>query len=235
MRKSISIALSLLIAAGSVSAQALNTLTPAEKAAGWKLLFDGKTTNGWRGYMKPSIPDGWKVVDGALTRVAEGGDIVTKDKYKNFELTLDWRLDPNSKEPSNSGVFFHGIEGPDAIYYSAPEMQILDDEKHPDGKSPLTSAGSNFALHPAPRGVVKPVGQWNTAKLVVNGPHVEHWLNGKKVVEYELWSDDWKQRVAKSKFSAWPEYGKAAEGHIGLQDHGNYVAFRNIKIKVLPN
>jgi hypothetical protein len=235
MRRSISFALGLLMGATALNAQALNTLTEAEKAAGWKLLFDGKTTNGWRGYMKPKLPDGWKVVDGALTRVAQGGDIITTEKFKNFELALDWRLDPASPEPSNSGVFFHAIEGPEAIYYSAPEMQILDDNKHPDGKSELTSAGSNFALHPAPRGAVKPVGEWNAARLVVKGPHVEHWLNGKKIVEYELWSDDWKQRVANSKFKTWLEYGKATEGFIGLQDHGNYVAFRNIKIKVLPN
>jgi hypothetical protein len=184
--------------------------------------------------MKPSIGDDWKVVDGALTRVGQGRDIVTTDKYKNFELSLQWRLDPNSPEPGNSGIFFHGVEGPEEIYFSAPEVQILDDTKHPDGKSELTSAGSNFALHPARRGVVKPVGEWNTVKLVVNGAHVEHWLNGQKIVEYELWSPDWKQRVANSKFKAWKEYGMAKDGLIGLQNHGTFVAFRSIKIKVLP-
>jgi hypothetical protein len=113
-------------------------------------------------------------------------------------------------------------------------MQVLDDARHNDGKSPLTSAGSNFALHPAPRGAVKPAGEWNAVRLLVNGNHVEHWLNGTKVVEYELGSPEWKQLVSNSKFKEWPEYGQAAEGYIGLQDHGDAVAFRNIKIRILP-
>jgi hypothetical protein len=235
MHRSIIITVALAAALKvNVNAQALNTLSPAEKAAGWKLLFDGETLHGWRGYMKPAITDGWKVVAGALTRVARGGDIITTEKYRNFELSLEWRLDVSGGAASNSGVFFRAIEGPDQIYYSAPELQIVDDDRHPDGKSELTSAGANYALHPAPRGVVKPVGEWNAVRLVVNGPHVEHWLNGKKIVEYEIGSADWKERVAKSKFKQWPEYAQAKEGYIGLQDHGSFVAFRNIKIRVLP-
>ena len=211
----------------------LNTLTAAERAAGWRLLFDGKTTDGWRGYMKQTVPEGWQIVAGALTRVGGGGDIITREKFRNFELALEWRLDPASAQPGNSGIFFRVIEGPDAIYYSAPEMQVLDDDKHPDGKSELTSAGSNFGLHAAPRGVVKPVGEWNSVRLIANGNHIEHWLNGKKIVEYELGGAAWQQLVAGSKFKQWPEYGKASEGYIGLQEHGSYVAFRNIKIREL--
>jgi hypothetical protein len=211
------------------SAAAPNALTAAERAAGWRLLFDGSTTSGWRNYGKQGAAPGWQAVDGALTRVAGGGDLITVERFGNFELALEW----NIAEGGNSGVFFRAIEGPEQIYFSAPEMQVLDDARHRDGQSTLTSAGSNFGLHPAARGVVRPAGQWNAARLVVQGNHVEHWLNGRKVVEYELGSPEWQQLVANSKFNQWPEYGKASEGHIGLQDHGDRVAFRNIKIRVL--
>ncbi len=206
-----------------------NTLSAAEQKAGWRLLFDGHTTKGWRGYMKQEMPAGWKVVDGALTRVAPAGDIITNEQFTNFELSIDWKVEPGS----NSGIFYRAVEGPEEIYFGAPEMQVLDDAKHPDGKSELTSAGSDYGLYPAPRGAVHPAGEWNTARIVVNGTHVEHWLNGRKLLEYELGSADWKQRVANSKFKEWPEYGKAATGHIGLQEHGGGVAYRNIKIRVI--
>ena len=207
-----------------------NTLTDAEKSAGWRLLFDGKTTTGWRNYGKPTISDGWKVQDGTLTRVGAGGDIITTDQFANFELAIDWKIEPGG----NSGVFYRASEDTDAIYWNAPEMQVLDDAKHPDGQNPLTSAGAAYDLYPAPRGVVKPGGEWNTARLIVNGNHVEHWLNGVKLLEYEFGSPDWNSKVAASKFAPHPHFGKNAQGHIGLQDHGNVVAFRNIKLRVLP-
>jgi len=209
----------------------MNTLSAEDQQAGWKLLFDGKSTAGWRNYKKETVGPGWTVIDGVLTRSGENaGDIVTTDKYRNFELALDWRV----AEGGNSGILYRATEDNEYIWQSAPEMQILDDEHHSDGKSPLTSAGSNFALYPAPRGVVHPAGQWNAARILVNGNHVEHWLNGQKLLEYELGSPEWKDRVAKSKFSTMPNYGKAAEGYIGLQDHGDKVEFRNIRIRVLP-
>jgi Domain of Unknown Function (DUF1080) len=209
--------------------QAMNTLTAEERAAGWRLLFDGSTTAGWRGYMREDLPAGWQAVDGALTRVGRGGDIVTTETFRDFELQLEWK----TVEGGNSGVFIRAVEGAEAIYHAAPEIQILDDDRHRDGQSPLTSSGANYALHAAPRGVVKPVGAWNHFRIIVRGSHVEQWMNGQKVVEYELGSDDWKQRVAASKFAAWPAYGTAREGHIGLQDHGSWVAFRNMKIRTL--
>ena len=209
---------------------ATNTLTSAERVAGWRLLFDGRTTDGWRGFRKTSIPSAWKVVDGALTRTGEGGDIVTTQKFKNFELTLEWKVAPGG----NSGIFYRASEDDDAIYWTAPEMQVLDDDVHPDGKSQLTSAGAAYGLYPAPRGAVKPLGQWNTARILVDGDHVVHWLNGVKMADYRLGSPDWQARVKNSKFSKWPEYGQAKQGYIGLQEHENPVAFRNIKIKVLP-
>lgn len=208
-----------------------NAVSAQEREEGWRPLFDGKTTAGWRNYKREGIGPGWQVVDGMLTRAGDNaGDIITTGKYRNFDLSLEWRV----AEGGNSGIFYRATEDNDYIWQSAPEMQVLDDAKHADGKDPLTSAGSNFALYPAPRGVVLPAGQWNTARLVVNGSHVEHWLNGSKLLEYELGSDEWKARGGASKFKAMPNYGQAAEGHIGLQDHGDKVEFRNIRIKVLP-
>ncbi|MFN2570487.1 MAG: DUF1080 domain-containing protein [Gemmatimonadales bacterium] len=207
-----------------------NALTEAERSAGWKLLFDGTSTTGWRNYGKPAMSDGWVVQDGALTRVGAGGDIITTDEFRNFELSIDWKIEPGG----NSGIFYRVAEDTDEIYWNAPEMQVLDDAKHPDGKAPETSAGAAYDLYPAVRGHVKPGGEWNSARLVVNGNHVEHWLNGFKVTEYELGSRDWDSKIAGSKFRPHPRFGKNPQGHIGLQDHGNVVAFRNIKIRVLP-
>ncbi len=197
---------------------------------GWRSLFDGQTTNGWREFRKPAIRDGWRVVDGALTRVAEGGDIVTTDQFANFELALEWKVAPGG----NSGIFYRVSEEGQSVWETGPEMQILDDERHADGKSRLTSAGSNYALYGAPAGIVKPAGEWNAARLLVNGNHVEQWLNGTKVVEFELGSSDWEEKVRASKFSALPRYGRERSGHIALQDHGDWVAFREIRIRVLP-
>ncbi len=208
----------------------MNALTHAEREAGWELLFDGHSTDGWRGYMMDTMPDGWRVVDGELTRVGPGRDVITVEQFENFELTLEWRIELGG----NSGVFFRAVEGPGSIYFGAPEMQILDDANHPDGRSALTSVGSNYALHPAPRGVAHPVGEWNSVHIVVDGDHVQHWLNGVPTADYELGSPDWSERVAASKFNQWSEYGQASRGHIGLQEHGGFVAFRNIKIRRLP-
>ena len=221
------------VASGQAETQGAATvseLTPAERAAGWRPLFDGATTGGWRGYRRAQIPGGWQAVDGALTRVGEGGDIITNEQFANFELALEWKVAPGG----NSGIFYRATEAGDAVYTSGPEMQVLDDARHVDGKSRLTSAGSLYGIYAAPAGVVKPAGEWNAARIVVNGNHVEHWLNGVKVVDYELGSADWEKRVREAKFREWPEYGRAKRGHIALQDHGDWVAYRNIRIKVLP-
>ncbi len=212
-------------------AAADNTLTAKEKADGWKLLFDGKTTNGWRVYGKKGTPEGWKAVDGVLTRVAQEGDLITTDQYENFDLTIDWKI----AEGGNSGIFYHGIEKEgQPIYYSAPEYQLLDNARHPDAKNgPSHQCGSDYDLIAFSKDVCKPAGEWNSSRIVIRGPHVEHWLNGEKIVEYELWSDSWKQLVAKSKFAKWPDYGMAKTGYIGLQEHGFKIEFKNIKIKVL--
>ena len=215
---------------GAPGETAVSVLTPDEQAAGWRALFDGATTNGWRGYRQPEIPGGWQVVDGALTRVRGGGDIVTVDQFANFELTLEWKVAPGG----NSGIFYRVTEEAEHTYETGPEMQVLDDAGHRDGGSRLTSAGSLYGLYGAPAGVVKPAGQWNAVRIVVDGTRVEHWLNGVRVVDAQMGSADWDRRVRDSKFNEWRGFGRARRGHIALQDHGDWVAYRNIKIKVLP-
>jgi hypothetical protein len=192
--------------------------------------FRALPPSAWRGWRSADLPAGWQLRDGALTRVGPAGDIVTRDTFANFELRLEWMVRPGG----NSGIMFRVIDGPRATYMSGPEMQVLDDSAHADGRNRLTSAGSNYALHAAPAGVVRRPGEWNAVRLIVNGAHVEHWLNGVKVVEYELWTDEWRRLVAASKFNAWPEYGMARAGRIALQDHGDWVAYRNIRIRVVP-
>ena len=208
----------------------MNTVTSAERAAGWRLLFDGRTTSGWRGYKADTISSAWRVVDGVLTKDKPADDIVTRDQFGDFELVLDWKVSPGG----NAGLFYRATEEYEKIYWSATEYQLLDDARHRDGQNPLTSAGSNYGLYPAPHGVVKPADEWNTTRVVAKGPHVEHWLNGQKMVEYDYGSPDWVAKVQASKFKDWPNYGKATHGYIGLQgDHGGVLALRNIKIREL--
>ncbi len=212
-----------------------NVLTDAELAAGWQLLFDGKTTTGWRAYGADTMSTAWTVEEGVLvlSRTSRAADIITAKQYGDFELSLEWRLSPEGR-PGNSGIFYRAPEMKDtAIYWGAPEMQILDDARHADGRSEKTSTGANYALHGVPHGAARPVGEWNQVRIVAKGAHIEHWLNGKKVVEYELWSPEWDALVAASKFAPHPRYGRSKVGHIGLQQHGSYIGFRNIKIREL--
>lgn len=206
-----------------------NTLTENEVKNGWQLLFDGSTTSGWRNYQSDTISDGWQAIEGELRRVGQSGDIITRQKYENFELTVDAKV----LDGGNSGVFFRAGEDDRFIFLSAPEVQILDDARHPDGKRELTSAGANYGLHPAPRGVANPAGEWNTIRLLVLGNAVTQWLNGTEICSYEIGSADWRARLAQSKFANWPNYGRLETGYIGLQDHGDAVFFRNIKIRLI--
>ncbi|HEY0970786.1 MAG TPA: DUF1080 domain-containing protein [Gemmatimonadales bacterium] len=204
--------------------------TASTPSGEWRSLFDGSTLAGWRGFRQDSAPAGWTVRDGAITRVGGGGDLVTADQFGSFELELEWRVEPGG----NSGVLYRVTEDADQSYHTGPEMQVLDDAGHADGRSRLTAAGAVYGLYPAPEGVVKPANEWNRARLVVNGSHVEHWLNGTRMAGYELGSPDWERRVAESKFAAWKGYGRAARGHIALQDHGDLVQYRGIRIRELP-
>ena len=205
-----------------------NTLAPVEAADQWRKLFDGKSLDAWRGYKDTPVPSGWKVADGALVKDTPVADIVSKDEFGDFELELEWRIG----EAGNSGVFYRGTEEYEHIYWSAPEYQLLDDAKASDNKTRLTCAGAAYALYPSPAGHLKPIGQWNATRIVARGAHVEHWLNGVKLVEYELWSPDWEAKVKESKFKDWPNFGRAKRGHIALQgDHEGSLAFRNIRIR----
>jgi cytochrome c len=209
-----------------------NTLTAAEQAAGWKLLFDGKTLNGWRNFKSAQASPGWQARDGELCLVKGGaGDLVTAEEYPHFELSLEWKI----TEKGNSGIFFHVSEAPEYkwVWQTGPEYQLLDDLRHPDRKWHSHRAGSNYDLHPAAIEALSPVGEWNRTRLIVNQGRVEHWLNGYKIVEYTLGSPEWEALVAKSKFASMPGYGRAGTGKIALQDHGDPVCFRNIKIRRL--
>ena len=198
-------------------------------APGWTVLFDGTSLEHFRGFRKQTLPGGWEIVDGNLTRTGPGGDIITRKQYDNFEFELQWRVE----EGGNSGIFFNVTEDHDYVWETGPEMQVLDDERHQDGKNPLTSAGSNYGLHAPSQDAVRPAGQWNTARILVCEDDVTYWLNDVKIVSYTLRSTRWQRLVSSSKFNAMPNYGRRAKGHIALQDHGDVVSFRNIRIRDL--
>lgn len=201
----------------------------ATSGARWRPLFNGATLEGWREY-KGGTPTGWFVRDSMLMKTRGTNDIISVDEFADFELTFDWRI----AKGGNAGVFYRGTEEYDHVYWSAPEYQLLDDANAPDGRSRLTSAGSDYGLYPSPAGILKPAGEWNSTRIVVRGAHVEHWLNGTKLLEYEFWSPDWEAKVKASKFAAWPNYGRAKKGHIAFQgDHNGELAIRNIRIREL--
>ena len=205
-----------------------NTLTAAERHAGWELLFDGTTLNGWHTYKQnPGITTGWEAKDGTIVRTGSAGDLVSDRQFDSFELELEWKVAPGA----NSGVFIWGNEGTEEIYMNAPEMQILDNLGHSDGKSPLTAAGALYGLYPTQESLVKPVGEWNTSTIVVHGSKVQYWLNGVRVVDVNFDSKEMKARIEASKFKQWQTFGKSRRGHIALQEHGGTVWFRNIKLK----
>ena len=234
MNKIIFLVLGVIISFG-IHAQTnpINTLSEVEKKEGWQLLFNGKNLAGWKTFQGKAI-SGWKVIDGVLNNSGvgsdHGGDIVTKDKYQNFELYFEWKIAPQS----NSGVFFHVNEKiGKAIYESAPEYQLLDDKGWPTKLHDDQYSGANYGMHVPQNAKVKDLKQWNQTRIIVNGTHVQHFLNGTKVVDYHLWDADWKARKENGKWKDYPYYGMARKGNIGLQDHGGLAQFRNIKIKVI--
>ncbi len=216
---------------------ALNELTAEEAEAGFQSLFDGESLDRWRGFKLDRVPAGWAVADGTIHFVPPGddagprADLLTREQYRNFEFRFDWAVTAGG----NSGVMFHVSEDAGASYSTGPEFQILDDDGHRDGQRMETSAASNYALHARQGGELAPVGEFNTSALRVEGAAVTHWLNGEKVVEYALWNEEWKELVAASKFASMPGYGMMETGHIALQDHGNEIWFRNLRILVLPD
>ncbi|RLD50165.1 MAG: DUF1080 domain-containing protein, partial [Bacteroidetes bacterium] len=199
-------------------------LTTEEVSEGWILLFDGKTTNGWRNFKEEKVNEGWQATDGNLIALGIGGDlggdIISVDQFEDFELSLEWAISPGG----NSGIFFHVLESNyPTVYATGPEYQILDDVGYKGPLEEWQKTGANYAMHNATNKMLKPVGEFNTSRIKVLDAHVEHWLNGKKILEYELWSDHWKKRLQKGKWKDMPGYGLAKSGHIALQDHGSVV------------
>lgn len=221
----------------------VNVLSEQEKAEGWSLLFDGSTKNGWHVYNAVSDGSAWVIDSGTLHldpkemiewQTKGGGDIVTDAEYENFHLKLEWKIDT----AGNSGIMFYVHESPDTTlhkyaWYTGPEMQVLDNARHGDAQNGKHRAGDLYDLISSSPETVKPAGEWNQVEIIANKGSLELFLNGTKVVQTTLWDDNWKKLVAGSKFIRMPEFGTYKKGRIGLQDHGNKVWFRNVKLKSL--
>lgn len=209
-----------------------NRLTEKEKKEGWVLLFDGTTMNGWRSY-KNKESEGWDVKNGELYCKAEGvtkrADLITNNAYENYELKIDWKISPKK----NSGIVYMVTEENGASYESGPEYQLIDDIGYPAKLNDKQLSGSNYDMHAPSAKTAKPAGEFNHTRIVINKGHVEHWLNGTKVVDYQLWTPEWEQLKANSKWKDVKPYGMSKAGHIALQDHGGGIAFKNIKLKAL--
>lgn len=218
-----------------------NTLTDKEVKEGWKILFDGKTTNGWHTYGRSSVGQAWQVVDGALyfdttqrqgRRILGRGDLTTNEEYENFHLKLEWKV----PQGANSGIIFLIKEDTaqyKATWFTGPEMQVIDNDGHPDAKINKHRAADLYDLIASSKEVVKPLGEWNLAEIKLYNGKLDLFLNGVNVVSTTMWDDNWNKLVASSKFKSMPGFAKYRRGKIALQDHGNAVWFRNIKIKEL--
>jgi len=218
-----------------------NTLSEAQKSEGWQLLFDGQTTNGWHKYGNQPVGSAWKVAEGALYldtsskqdgKIVGGGDIVTDQEFENFHLKLEWKIAKNG----NSGIMFYVNEDTTKYnrpYHTGPEMQVLDNEGHPDNKYPTHRAGDLYDLISCSKETVKPAGEWNQVEIRSLNGKLDFFLNGENVISTTMWDDKWKQMIAKSKFKEWPDFGTYKKGRICLQDHDNQVWYRNIMIRSL--
>jgi hypothetical protein len=209
-----------------------NTLSEEEKKNGWTLLFDGKTTTAWRTYQ--NLPDdSWEVVAGELHCKADGvqhrADLVTKEPYASFDLQVDWKV----SKSANSGILYHVLETKKSSYETGPEYQLIDDLGYTEKIEDWQKSGADYAMHPPSKIVTKPRGEYNHTRLLVNGAHVEHWLNGVKVADFTAWTPEWEKLKSTGKWKDYPDYGMAKTGVIALQDHGGGIWLKNIKIKKL--
>jgi hypothetical protein len=226
------------LASVASSAADPNSLGDEEKTAGWRLLFDGRSTAGWRGYKSTTVPGSWRVENGSLLSRREGGvsggDLITDEEFSDFELLLEWKM----TKGGNSGVIYRATEEHDEVWQSGPEYQILDNAGHMDGLNPLASAGACYAVFAPAKDATRPLGQWNETRILCQGKHVEHWLNGDKLLEYDVGSDCWKAHVKTSRYylTAYGQgnWGQATRGHIGLQDYGGAIEYRSIRIRPMP-
>lgn len=232
---SVLVSLGLMV---SCQKQAHNTLSLEEQQDGWTLLFDGQTLDGWRDYNGTTLTEPWHVVDGSIQAKGEGDDgsgyIVTDNEYDNFELSWDWKL----SKGGNSGMLYHVVERPQykVPYVTGPEYQLIDEANFPEKLEDWQKLGVDYAMYlpDSTKMKVNPAGEWNNSRIVFDNGHVEHWLNGEKILEFEAWSEDWFARKNSGKWSHAPEYGLSKRGVLCLQDHGYPASFRNIKIKELP-
>ena len=214
-----------------------NVLTKKEIRQGWQLLFDGHTMTGWKGYKSDQIFTCWSVADGELTCKGEGGsvtagDIITLADFGNFALSIDWCI----SKAGNSGIFYHVLEGPQyqAAYETGPEYQLIDDNGWPGKLEDWQQTGADYAMYPAIKEKkLMPAGKWNHTCIIYNQGHVEYWLNGMKVVEFQAYSPEWEKLRSSGKWKDYPDYAISKTGHIGLQNHGSGVKFRNIKVRRL--
>lgn len=202
----------------------------ATKPGPWKSLFDGKSLDAWRTYKSEAPPQKWEIKDGVLTKDGNASDLVSKEEFGDFEFELEWRIG----EAGNSGIFYRGTEEYNAIYWSAPEYQLLDNIKAADNKRPDHLAGAMYEFSSPPPDAVKPVGEWNLTRIVAKGNHIEHWLNGKKTAEFEIGSPEWDAKLAASKFKVYPNFARAKKGHFGIQgNHPGELSLRNIRVREL--
>lgn len=210
----------------------LNTLREAERQADWELLFDGTSLDGWRGYQRDSIPDGWTVDEEALHFEGEGQNsttLITNEQFSNFELRLEWKI----AAEGNSGIMYRVAEDADDAYRTGPEYQVLDNAVLDSVAGSIYQAGALYGLYAPSEVAARPAGTYNQARIVVTGSHVEHWMNGTKLLEAELGSVEWNERVAGTKFEDYAGFAESESGHIALQDHGHPVWYRNIKLRPL--
>lgn len=242
VRRPIGIALAALLVAGgctssggaSTSADTLEAAMASTSAGDWEVLFDGTALEHWRGFRRDDPPAAWSAQDGllAFTPIQDGaqrGDLLTRDIYGDFELRLEWRV----AEGGNSGIMYRVTEDERATWLTGPEMQVLDDDRHADGQIPSHRAGALYDLVVPPAGITRPVGEWNEVRIVVRGDRIQQWLNGHLTADVEIGSDDWRERIAASKFADVPSFASARQGHIVLQDHGDPVWYRNIRVRRL--
>ena len=231
LMKSIFTSVGLALLALSLSSTSGATLLAQSSRTGaWRSLFDGTSLDAWRTYKSTAPPQKWEIKDGLLTKDGNASDLISKDQFGDFELELEW----NIGEGGNSGIFYRGTEEYDAIYWSAPEYQLLDNVKADDNKRPNHLAGAVYDLYDVPADAAKPAGEWNQTRIVAKGNRVEHWLNGKMIAQYEAGSAEWNARVAASKFKSYPNFMKAQKGYLGIQgNHPGSLKLRNIRIREL--
>ena len=230
MLKSISmLSIALAFSSSAFAKTPDNQLSKEEQSAGWQLLFDGKDMSHWRNFKSETLSPKWTIDNGAMLLTKGGGDILTKKVYRNFDLQIDWKISTKG----NSGIFVLADETGSMIYSHAPEIQIIDNEEHPDNKIDSHLAGSLYDLFAAPTTAHKPANNWNSVRIRMQDKHLQVWQNGISTLSIVIDSTTWNTLVANSKFATWSNFAAAEQGHIGLQDHGDKVWFKNIKIKEL--